>query len=376
MNRRAVLLEIARVVIVIVAALVISFLVILFISKQPGEAFKQFITGPLANTNRQSNWIVQATTLTFTGLAVALVFQARQFSLGAEGQLYIAALMAGVTVLHFPGHNAFLIATAAFVVAAVAGFAFGWLPGYLKAYYGANEIVSTLMLNAIATAVYAFILVRYLKPQGAGGNYSATFAVFGVSGRIRALIEGTQISAISLLAIAAAIFTHILLYRTTFGYGLRMGGFNLRFAEYGGVNVRRTITLSMAISGALAGLAGGGLILGTFGRLTASPSTGYGFDGIVVALLARNYPLAVIPAALFYSYIRVGADVMGQNTDVPFEMSNVIQAIIILLITADALTRWLRNRRSGRDTLELPTPTAPQTITSAATIPTATEVTD
>ena len=371
MRQRAVLLEVARVVIVVALALAISFVVILIVSKQPGEAFKQFITGAATSRNRVSNWLVQATTITFTGLAVALVFQARQFSLGAEGQLYLGAFMAGVMALHFPG-NAVVVAIVAFVVALLAGFLYGIIPGYLKAYFGANEIVSTLMLNAIATALYAFLLVRFLKPPGAGTNNSKPFDVFGVTGRLRPLIPDTQISVTALLAVAAAVFTHVLLYRTTFGYGLRMSGFNLRFAEYGGVNTKRTVMLAMAISGAIAGLAGAGLVLGTFGRVNAAPSAGYGFDGIVVALLARNFPLAVIPAALFYSYLRVGADVMGQSTDVPFEMANVIQAIIILLITADTLTRWLRSRRGGQDEVAIPPLSAPETITSTATVPTET----
>ncbi len=373
MNRRAAFLEITRVVIVIAAALLLSFIVILVVSAQPGEAFNAFVLGPLGNTNRISNWIVQATTLTFTGLAVALVFQARQFSLGAEGQLYAGALFAGIASLYFPGNNALVTGIVAFVIAALAGFAYGWLPGYLKAYFGANEIVSTLMLNAIATAVYGFVLVRYLKPPNAGGNYSDIFTVYGETGRIRALFDGTQISTTVVLAIVATAVTHVLLYRTTFGYGLRMSGMNLRFAEYGGVNVRRTITQAMALSGGLAGIAGAGVLLGTFGRVNTTPSSGYGFDGIVVALLARNYPLAMIPAALFYSYIRVGADVMGRETDVPFEMSNVIQAIIILLISADALTRWLTARRRGGKDAEPSFPTAPQTLTSTDTIPTAAE---
>ena len=154
-----------------------------------------------------------------------------------------------------------------------------------------------------------------------------------------------------------------------------MSGFNCRFAEYGGVNTRRTVMLAMAVSGGIAGIAGAGLVLGTFGRVNAAPSAGYGFDGIVVALLARNFPLAVLPAALFYSYLRVGADVMGQTTDVPFEMANVIQAIIIFLITAENLTRWLRRRSGGRiEELEIPTPPAPTTLTSTSNVPT--EVTD
>jgi ABC-type uncharacterized transport system permease subunit len=368
MRRRAVLLDLARVVIVIAAALLLSFLVILVVSKQPGEAFKEFITGAISNRNRVSNWIVQATTLVFTGLAVALVFQARQFSLGAEGQLYLGAVMAGVVALHFPG-PALVVGAAAFLVAILAGFLYGIIPGYLKAYFGANEIVSTLMLNAIATAVYAFLLVQFLKPPGAGTNNSKVFAIFGPTGRMRPFISDTQISWPTLIAILAAVFTHILLYRTTFGYGLRMSGFNLRFAEYGGVNTRRTVMLAMAISGGIAGIAGAGLLLGTFGRVNAAPSAGYGFDGIVVALLARNFPLAVLPAALFYSYLRVGADVMGQSTDVPFEMANVIQAIIIFLITAEALTRWLRRWRSGREDVELPPMSAPETLTSTATVP-------
>ncbi|MHB8645831.1 MAG: ABC transporter permease [Thermomicrobiales bacterium] len=369
MRQRAVLLEIARVVMIVAIALAISLLVILVVSKQPGEAFRQFVTGAAGSRNRVSNWLVQATTMTFTGLAVALVFQARQFSLGAEGQLYLGALMAGVMALHTPG-NAVIVATVAIIAAIVTGFLFGLIPGYLKAYFGANEIVSTLMLNAIATAAYAFILVQYLKPPRAGTNESRPFTIFGDTGRLHPLIADTQISVTALLAIAAAIFVHVLLYRTTFGYGLRMSGFNLRFAEYGGVNTRRTVMLAMAISGGIAGIGGAGLVLGTFGRVNAAPSAGYGFDGIVVALLARNFPLAVIPAALFYSYLRVGADVMGQNTDVPFEMANVIQAIIILLITAEVLTRWLRRRRGGEDEPELPPMSAPETITSTATVPT------
>jgi ABC-type uncharacterized transport system permease subunit len=374
MRRRAVALEVARVVIVIAAALLLSFLVILVVSKQPGEAFKEFLTGAVSNRNRVSNWIVQATTLTFTGLAVTLVFQARQFSLGAEGQLYLGAFMAGLVALHFPGH-AVIVGAVAFLAAILIGFLYGLIPGYLKAYFGANEIVSTLMLNAIATAVYAFLLVQFLKPPGAGTNNSKAFDIFGPTGRMRPFIPDTQISWPTLLAIVAAVVTHVLLYRTTFGYGLRMSGFNLRFAEYGGVNTRRTVMLAMAISGGIAGIAGAALVLGTFGRVNAAPSAGYGFDGIVVALLARNFPLAVIPAALFYSYLRVGADVMGQSTDVPFEMANVIQAIIIFLITAENLTRWLRRRSGGRvEELEIPTPAAPATITSAANVPT--EVTD
>ena len=128
-----------------------------------------------------SNWIVQATTLTFTGLAVALVFQARQFSLGAEGQLYLGALAAGVVALHFPGH-ALIVGAVALLAAIIAGFCYGIIPGYLKAYFGANEIVSTLMLNAIATAVYAFLLVQFLKPPGAGTNNSKAFDIFGATG--------------------------------------------------------------------------------------------------------------------------------------------------------------------------------------------------
>lgn len=373
MRQRAALLEVARVVIVVAIALALSFIVILLVSKQPGEAFKQFLTGAVGSRNRVSNWLAQATTMTFTGLAVTLVFQARQFSLGAEGQPYLGAFMAGVMALHFPG-NAVIVAAVAFIVATLIGFLYGLIPGYLKAYYGANEIVSTLMLNAIATAIYAFLLVQFLKPPGAGTNNSKVFAIFGPTGRLRPIIPDTQISVAAILAILAAVFVHVLLYRTTFGYGLRMSGFNLRFAEYGGVNTRRTVMLAMAVSGGIAGLAGAGLVLGTFGRVNAAPSAGYGFDGIVVALLARNFPLAVIPAALFYSYLRVGADVMGQSTDVPFEMANVIQAIIILLISAEALTRWLRRRRSGHDELELPPMSAPATITSTQTVPT--EATD
>jgi len=128
-----------------------------------------------------------------------------------------------------------------------------------------------------------------------------------------------------------------LMYRTPFGYELRMVGANLKFARYGGVNTPRTIILTMAISGAIAGLAGAHLAMGVNQKLIVNITVGLGFEGVVVALLARNNPLAVPIAALAYGYLRAGADVMERSTDVSREMVLIIQAIIILLITAERI---------------------------------------
>ena len=150
--------------------------------------------------------------------------------------------------------------------------------------------------------------------------------------------------------LAAVVCTWFLMERTPFGYELKMLGANSKFAEYGGINTKRVIALSMAISGILAGIAGAHLSMGLLKRLTINLSTGMGFEGIVVALLARNNPKWVLVTGLFYGYLRTGAQIMERSSDVTREVVMIIQAIIILLITAEQLfpmfQRWWRGRKA------------------------------
>jgi ABC-type uncharacterized transport system permease subunit len=318
------------------------------------QAYNAFLLGPLSRLNRWIIWIRDALTLIMLGLAIAIVFRAEQFSLGAEGQLYFGALVSGVIGLSFGNHvSRVLLVPIALISAATAGFMWGVIPGVLKAYLGANELVSTLMLNTIATRFYEMVLTWQLKPADAG---YLTSDWIPKNGLLHPIIDvsGDQVSIAVYLLVALVLLTWVLIERTPIGYEIRMIGANIKFASYGGVNTRRTIVLAMAISGAVAGLAGAHLAMGIHRKLIVNISFGLAFEGVVVALLARNDPLVVPFTGLLYAYLRTGAQVMERDTNISAEVVRIIQAVVILLITAEALVTFFRRRRvRRRGTLEL-----------------------
>ncbi len=349
--------EFLRIILAVTISLLLGFIITLLVSEDPIVAYKAFLTGPVSKLNRAGEWIKESITLTLLGLAVAVVFKANLFSLGQEGQMLLGALVAGSISLFVP-LPAILRLPLALVAAMVVGFLYGAVPGYLKAHLNANEIVSTLMLNAIALRFYDYILIFFIKPEGAGYNASDFFPKEGVlpnfipnlpflAEAYKLFTTKANVTIMLYIAILMVVATWFLMYRTPFGYELRMLGSNIKFARYGGVNTRRTITLAMAISGILAGLAGAHLAMGVHTKLIANITVSLGFEGIVVALLARNNPIGVPFAALAYGYIRAGADIMERSSDVSREMVLIIQAIIILLVTAERVLPIIQQRVSA-----------------------------
>lgn len=308
-------------------------------------AYQAFLLGALGRVNRWAIWIQDALTLILVGLAITIVFRARQFSLGAEGQLYLGALVSGALVLSSSHLPPLVLIPLALLGAMVTGFLWGLLPGVLKAYLGANELVATLMLNTIAVRFFELVLIMQLKPPGAGYNSSAPFAP---SGQLPSIVANTQVTIAVFLVIIAVVAVWLLITRTPLGYEIRMVGANRRFADYGGINTRRTIMLSMAVSGVVAGLAGAHLSMGIFRQLISGLSFGLAFEGVVVALLARNNPLVIPFTGLLYAYLRAGAQFMERDANVSFEVVRIIQAVIILLITAEALVAFFQTRQMQR----------------------------
>ena len=346
--------EVLRTLLAVFAALVIGFVITLFFSKDPIGAYVSFLTGPVTKLNRFGDWIQESITLALLGLAFTLVFKAEIFSLGAEGQMVVGALVSGVVALFVPLPSYFLIPLA-LIAGSLAGFLLGIIPGYLKAYLKANEIVSSLMLNTIAVKIYEYILTNFLKAPSGGYMASVYFPPEGTLGsffpnipflaNIRSVwVDQTTITSLIYVVVIAVIVVAYLMYRTPFGYELRMVGANKKFARYGGTDIKRATMLVTAVSGLFAGLAGTHLSMGVHARLLLNITAGLGFEGVVVALLARNNPLAVPITALAYGYMRAGADIMERSSDISREMVVVIQAIIILLITAERLFPEVRRR--------------------------------
>ncbi len=307
------------------------------------RAYDAFLLGALGRVNRWAVWIQDAVTLILVGLAIAIVFRARQFSLGAEGQLYFGALVSGMIALNAGTLSPWLIIPLAVIAAMTAGFLWGLVPGVLKAYLGANELVATLMLNVIAVRFYELVLTFELKAPDAGYVASPQFPL---AGQFPPLVAGTQVTIAVFMVIIAVLAVWLLITRTPLGYEIRMVGINRKFADYGGVNTRRTIMLAMAVSGIVAGLAGAHLSMGIHRMLILNISLGLAFEGVVVALLARNNPLVIPFTGLLYAYLRAGAQFMERDANVSFEVVRIIQAVIILLITAEALLTVFQRRRT------------------------------
>jgi simple sugar transport system permease protein len=350
-RRRSAAVELTMPVLTLAVAVLIAFLVVLATGKDAPGVLSALLTGPLDRTLRIGHWLADATTLSLLGLSVAIPFQARQISLGAEGQVYAGALAGALVAIHVP-----LPPVAAVLVplcaAALAGAALGAVPGVMKARLGASEIVATLMLNAIVVRVFDYLLTDHLKPPASAAAQSAPIrqdaALPLLSNLFGVPLEQANVGLFGMLAVAAAVW--FLLARTTLGYKIRMTGSNPDFARYGGIDVPRTVEWSFVVSGALAGLAGAHLALGVYGGLQPDMAGGLAFDGIVVALLARNNPVGVVAAALVYSYLRVGGDVMEQQTNVGSDVVTIIQAVIVLLVTArtlpDLVKRYLSRRQA------------------------------
>jgi simple sugar transport system permease protein len=309
------------------------------------NAYNAFLLGALGRPNRWAVWIQDAITLILVGLAIAVVFRARQFALGAEGQIYMGALLSGSIALA-SGTNlpAIILIPICLIAAMIAGFLWGMIPGALKAYLGANELVSSLMLNTIAIRFFELILTFQLKPPTAGYIASDNLPANGL---LPVLVADTQVTWAIFIVIIAVIAVWLLIERTPLGYEIRMVGSNQKFAAYGGINTRRTVMLAMAVSGILAGLAGAHLSMGIYRQLLINMSVNLAFEGVVVALLARNNPLVMPFTGLLYAYLRAGAQFMERDANVSFEVVRIIQAVIILLITAEALGAYFQSRRAA-----------------------------
>jgi len=346
--------ETLRVIIAVSIALALGFIVTLFVSEDPVGAYKAFLLGPLSKFNRFGDWIEESITLILVGLSVAIAFRANMFSMGTEGQLLLGALVSGSIALFVPLPTIFRIPLA-ITAAMVAGFAWGWIPGYLKAHLDANEIVSTLMLNAIALKMYDYFLIFHIKAPDAGYNASDFFPEEGslpsfipnipIFERAYDLFsDKTNISIMVYILIIAVIAAYYLIYRTPFGYKLRMVGANIKFARYGGIDTKKTMILVFAISGIFGGLAGAHLSMAIHTKLIANISVGMGFEGIIVAILARINPLLIPISGLAYGYLRAGANIMERSSDMSREMIFVIQALIILFVTAERFLPTIQTR--------------------------------
>jgi len=336
------LFQLLRIFSAILIAITIGLIIIFIVSEEPFRAAHYLLFGPLTRVRRIIEWIHTTIPIIFTGLAVSLVFQAKQFNIGAEGQFLVGAAGATFVALYFPpieGLHLVIIALAAMT----GGALWGAVPGLLKARFAANELVSSLMMNFIGFFLALYLVNHHFRDIDAG--FMASYR-FPSTAWLPNLIIRPRLHSGVIWAVVAVGLIWYFLYRTKWGYEICMVGMNLKFAEFGGINVQRVIFYSQAISGSVAGLAGAVELMGIHHRFLWTSMPGLGFDGIIVAILARNHPLGVLFAALFIGYLRTAARLMERQTDVASEVTIIMQGVVILLVTAEAfLQHWQRRRR-------------------------------
>ena len=300
------------------------------------------MTTDLAGTIR---W---ATPLILAGLAICITFKAQVWNLGVDGQIYVGAAAATAVALNMPESNHFVSVCIVFLAAMAAGMFLAIIPALLKVFFDTNEVVSTLLLNFIAVLFVGYLVVGPMRDPNeiAVLNASAKIPEWTWLPRLK-VFNPSPTNVGIYIALAAAIIVTFIFYKTKLGYEIKIVGSNSDLAFYSGMKPKRITIFVMAISGALAGIIGAIEVTAVQHKLITGFNPGFGFDGIVASLLANNNPLGVVLSALFFGDLKNAGITMERLTDVPSAMTNIVQAIIILTITANyALPKLNKIRKS------------------------------
>ncbi|POQ98295.1 hypothetical protein AU468_13850 [Alkalispirochaeta sphaeroplastigenens] len=334
------------------AAVATVLAVILLSSPHPVRTVTTFLVGPWANSYALGNTLARASLLTLTGTGVIWAFRAGVFNLGGEGQTYLGAIVLTAVLTATPlsgwagepGLSAGVAALAGVGAAAAAAGALAGLSGWLRHRTGADELITTFLLASAVVPVGDYLILGPLRDQTS--NLLATpFVPAPV--RLTGLLPPSMLNTSTVWAILAAAILAVVLRWTLFGYEMRITSYNRDLARYAGIPVGRYTVIPLAISGALHGVAGSALVLGLHGRSIIGFSGNLGWNGIAVALIARNNPLLVVPAALFFAFLDGGARAAVLQDQTTWELGSLVQGVIFLFVTA-RIAGFTRNR-PGRE---------------------------
>jgi len=287
--------------------------------------------------------LVTATPYIFAGLSVALGFRAGLFNIGAEGQFFIGALCSAYVGYSVKGLPMIIHLPLALLAGALGGAIWGMIPGYLKAKFGAHEVVNTIMMNWIAFRLSDWLLSG---PMRSSGFRPVTPNVLATAELPRFFPDPLRFNLGFFLALLAALLVYWFLFKTTTGFEVRSVGANPDAAKYAGMSIVKNLVLVMSLAGALAGLAGSAQVLGVDHWVGQGFSAGYGFDAIALALLGKSHPFGVVLAALLFGFLRSGATDMQSMAGIPIDIISIIQGLVIVFIAAPAIIRWLYRIRS------------------------------
>lgn len=329
----------------IFTAVVLGGLIILSVGGNPIQAYFGLIQGSFGSAKALSETAVWATPFIFAGLAVALAFKGGLFNIGAEGQLALGATFSALIGYALPewlGYDIPMIIhlPLTIIFGMTAGAIWAGIVGFLKAYTGGHEVINTIMMNYIALNTISYLLNGPMKDRNPN-NVIARTPLIADSARMPEIFDGFRIHWGFILALLVAFLVWWILNKTTLGFEIRTVGANPDAAKYAGMNVKKIIIITMALSGALAGMAGSFEVTGLNFRHELGFSIGYGFDAIAIALLGKSHPLGVVLASILFAAMRNGATRMQFLTQLPVDLISMLQALILLFVAADAIIRYI-----------------------------------
>jgi len=313
----------------LLVGVVAADVLILLVGQSPAVVWRLLIAGTWGNAYGLGQVLYKATTLVFTGLAVAVGVRAGLFNIGAEGQLAAGGLAAAIAGLTLPASMPWLAAVLVCAgVAALAGALVGFVPGVLKARFGAHEVIVTIMLNFIVLAFVNWLLATHLQVPETLHTAPIRAGALPRLSTLASQLHGSAANASLVIALLLVLVVNWVLFRTVWGYELRATGLQPAAAAYGGVHVARLWAGALTVSGALAGLGGINFVLGYKGYYEEGFAAGSGYIGIAVALVARSQPIAIVPEALFFATLSQGG--LAINALIPKQIIDVMQGVMIL----------------------------------------------
>lgn len=333
------------------AALLVGAVMLFLLKVDPIEAYKALWEGAFGTSNAFAETLVKATPLLLVGLGICISFRGDVINIGGEGQMIMGALLAtwvGLTFTTLPG---WFVITLSMLAGFLGGAIWGGIPGLLKAYFRVNEILSTVMMNAIAVQLMNFLLRdAMIDPEQAerASKIPQTARLLDAFQLPR--LVPTRLHLGALIAVILAILVYILLWRTTLGYRIRAVGQNPHASRYAGIKVPRYIVLALLFSGAFAGLAGATQVFGVnYRMITDGSSSGFtggaGFNGIVAALFGQLHPIWSIPASILFGALLVGANSMQRVVQVPSALITALNGLVVVFVVSSEIWRQRRQRR-------------------------------
>jgi len=334
------------------AALLVGTIMLIVLDVNPIVAYGALLNGAFGSSNAIAETLVKATPLLLVGLGICIAYRGNVINIGGEGQMIVGSIVATWVGLTFTGLPGWLMITIAMLVGAITGGIWAGIPGVLKAYFNVNEILSTVMMNAIAVQLLNFVLTGpMIDPvQSQNASQIPQTARLEEAYRLPRLIP-TRLHLGALIAVILAILVYILLWRTTLGYRIRSVGQSQTASRYAGIKVKRYIIIALVLSGAFAGLAGVVQVYGVnFRMITDGSTSGFtgraGYNGIVAALFGSLNPILTIPASVLFGSLLVGANAMQRVTQVPSALITALNGLVVVFVVSSEI--WRKKRQQKR----------------------------